>query len=801
MTGKLTLSDKGKLELKNKESLKQTFGNRTKVVKVEVRKTRHILDNDNADNKKNVLTDEKAQKLKILQEAKKREEEENAKKLEQEKLEAIQKAKLAEEKELENQKNPEDKDEAKKEPDAQELAVNATTDGQPPSPEKTRYEVKIKSKTEGFDEEKDDAKNRFKKKAAPANLKKREGKLTVQSVLSDWTDDEKERSITTFKKAKKAKKVQAPISYEKVVREVTIPDTITVAELANRMSEKAANVIKILMKLGIMATINQPIDADTAQLVVEDMGHKFKRISDADVEESIRLKDAPDAIISPRPPVVTVMGHVDHGKTSLLDAIRKTNVVSKEAGGITQHIGAYQVQAPSGEYITFIDTPGHEAFTAMRARGAKVTDIVILVVAADDGIMPQTIEAITHAKAAGVPIIVAINKIDKPGADPSRIKTDLLNHELVIEDMGGDVLCVEVSAKQQLNIDKLLETVLLQAEVLDLKANKDRSCEGIVIEAKMEAGKGAVSTVLIQKGTLNIGDIFVAGKEWGKVRALLNDQGKKIKCAIPSEPVEVLGFVNSPIAGDSFIAVENEAKAREVAEYRARKEKDKENIKKTGSSTEQLFAMIKTGKTKTLAVIIKADVQGSIEAISGALDKLKHEEIRVNIIHGAVGGINESDITLAQASNAFIMGFNVRANTQARALAKRDNIDIRYYSVIYDAVDDIKLLLEGMLSPELKENILGYAEIRQVFNITKTGKVAGCMITEGQVKRGAKVRLLRDNVVIHDGELSQLKRFKDDVREAKEGFECGMSFANYDDIKEGDFIECYEIQEIKKTLG
>jgi translation initiation factor IF-2 len=502
-----------------------------------------------------------------------------------------------------------------------------------------------------------------------------------------------------------------------------------------------------------------------------------------------------------RPPVVTIMGHVDHGKTSLLDAIRSTNVVAGEAGGITQHIGAYQVRTKSGQKITFIDTPGHEAFTAMRARGAKVTDIVILVVAADDGIMPQTIEAIRHAKAAEVPIIVAINKIDKPGATPQRIKTDLLNHEVVLEDMGGETLSVEVSATQKTNLDKLEETILLQAELLDLKANPDRAAEGAIIEAKMEKGVGSVGTVLVQRGTLRVGDIFVAGAEWGRVRALVNEHGKQVKSAMPSAPVEVVGFGGTPSAGDDFVVVEDEARAREVTEFRKRKIRDKEHAAGIGTSTmEQMFAKIKAGEDTVLSVIVKADVQGSVEALTGTLGKLGTDAVKVSVIHGAVGAINESDVTLAKTYGALLIGFNVRANSQARETAKRDNVDIRYYSIIYAVADDIKQVLTGMLAPTFKENFIGYAEIREVFNITKVGKVAGCMVTQGVIKRGCKVRLLRDNVVIHEGDLSQLKRFKDDAREVREGYECGMALANYQDIQKGDVIECFEMERVTATL-
>ena len=579
-----------------------------------------------------------------------------------------------------------------------------------------------------------------------------------------------------------------------------IPEVITVQELANRMAEKSADVIKKLMALGVMATINQPIDADTAQIVVEEMGHKFKRVADSDVEEGLNgPKDTAEDLL-PRAPVVTVMGHVDHGKTSLLDALRETNVVAREAGGITQHIGAYQIEVAGGQKITFIDTPGHEAFSEMRARGAKVTDIVVLVVAANDGIMPQTIEAIRHAQAAEVPIVVAINKIDLPAADPMRVKTELLQHGIAVEEMGGECLCAEVSAKKRLNIEKLVEAILLQAEILDLKANPNRQGEGSVIEAKMEKGRGSVATILVQNGTLKVGDVFIAGKEWGHVRAMFNEHGKKIHEAGPATPVEVLGLQGTPSAGDNFIVVKDENQAKEVTSYRIRKEREAKLVKSAKSAMEQMLDKIKSGESKHLSVIIKADVQGSVEAIEGTITKLSNDEVSVQVLHSAVGPISESDVTLAKASNAFIIGFNVRAIPQARDMARRDGIDIRYYSIIYDVADDVKKGLEGLLSPEVKEKLLGYAEIRNVFNITGVGKVGGCMVTEGMVKRGAKVRLLRDNVVIHDGNMAQLKRFKEDVKEVREGYECGMSFENYNDIQVGDFIECYELETIAAKL-
>lgn len=625
---------------------------------------------------------------------------------------------------------------------------------------------------------------------------------SVQDALAAGDDEGRQRSDAARRRAKEKKLAQQSGAQDNKaqVRDIIVPEVITVQELSNRMAVRAGEIIKKLMSLGVMATLNQNIDADTAELIVTEFGHKIIRVSDADVEEGLLPQDDPKELQEPRAPVVTVMGHVDHGKTSLLDAIRKTDVVTGESGGITQHIGAYQVRLASKKKITFIDTPGHAAFSEMRARGANVTDIVILVVAADDGIKEQTVEAINHAKAAGVPIIIAINKMDKPGADPNRVRNELLTHELVTEEMGGDIQTVEVSAKQGLNIDKLEEAVLLQAEILELGANPNRDAIGSVVESRIEKGRGAVATVLVQRGTLKIGNIFVAGSEWGKVRALIDDKGKHVKQALPSMPVEVLGFSGAPIPGDSFVVVEDEARARDVAEYRAQKEKDRKAIKMRKASMDLLMQGSSDTERKTLSVIIKSDVQGSVEAIMGSFDKIPSDEVEIRVLHTGVGGINESDITLAQTTNAFVIGFNVRSNPQARQLAAKENIEIRYYSIIYDVIDDIKKIVGGLLTPEKREDFLGYAEIREVFNITKVGKVAGCYVTSGLVKRGAKVRLLRDNVVIHEGSLKTLKRFKDEVKEAKEGYECGMAFENYNDIRPKDVIECFEVQEIARTI-
>ncbi|MDX2157683.1 MAG: translation initiation factor IF-2 [Hyphomicrobiaceae bacterium] len=625
------------------------------------------------------------------------------------------------------------------------------------------------------------------------------GRLTVDKLLNE---EQRERSLASLRRkrerdARRASGVQQ--AREKIVREVIVPEVITIQELANRMTEKAVDVIRLLMKQGAMHKINDVIDADTAELIVTEFGHTVKRVSEADVEEGfIRAKDV-DEHLEPRAPVVTIMGHVDHGKTSLLDAIRQANVASGEAGGITQHIGAYQV-TQDGHQITFIDTPGHEAFTAMRARGAKVTDIVVLVVAADDGVMPQTVEAINHAKAAGVPIIVAINKMDKPGADPTRVRTDLLQHEIVVESMGGDTIDVPVSALKRTGLDQLLEAINLQAEVLELKANPDRSAEGFVIEAKLERGRGPVGTLLVQRGTLKVGDIVVAGSAWGRVRALINEQGKNVVSAGPSVPVEVLGFDSAPEAGDQFAVVENDARAREITDYRVRKRREALGSAGTARTLEGMMQQLKEAGRKEFPLVIKGDVQGSVEAILGSLAKVGNDEVMARIVHSGVGQITESDVSLAQASKAVILGFNVRANVQAKQAADSLGVEIRYYSIIYDLVDQVKAAMSGLLAPTTKENFLGYATIKKVFDISKQGKVAGCIVTEGKVERGAKVRLLRDKTVIHEGTLSILKRFKDDVREVPAGQECGMAFANYQDIREDDEIECFQVETIARTL-
>ncbi|MDI7862936.1 translation initiation factor IF-2 [Rhizobiaceae bacterium n13] len=631
---------------------------------------------------------------------------------------------------------------------------------------------------------------------------RRRGKLTVTTAAVDEDGASRGRSLSAMRRRQeKFRRSQMQETREKISREVILPETITIQELSQRMSERAVDVIKYLMKEGQMMKPGDVIDADLAELIAGEFGHTVKRVSESDVEEGIfDVSDDAGELVS-RPPVVTIMGHVDHGKTSLLDAIRHANVVAGEAGGITQHIGAYQVEQ-NGQKITFIDTPGHAAFTAMRARGAQATDIAILVVAADDSVMPQTIESINHAKAAGVPIIVAINKVDKPTANPQKVRTELLQHEVFVESMGGEVLDVEVSAKNGTNLDKLLEAILLQAEILDLKANPNRTAEGTVIEAELDRGRGAVATVLVQKGTLKPGQIIVAGDQWGRVRALVNDKGEHVKEAGPAMPVEVLGLSGTPAAGDKFAVVENESRAREISEYRLRLARDKAAARQSGQrgSLEQMMTQLQSSGVKEFPLVIKGDVQGSIEAIAGALEKLGTDEVRARVVHSGAGGITESDISLAEASNAAIIGFNVRANNQARSLAERSGIEIRYYNIIYDLVDDVKAAMSGLLSPERRETFLGNAEILEVFNITKVGKVAGCRVTEGKVERGAGVRLIRDNVVIHEGKLKTLKRFKDEVSEVPVGQECGMAFENYEDIRAGDIIECFRVEHVTRTL-
>ncbi len=629
---------------------------------------------------------------------------------------------------------------------------------------------------------------------------RRQGKLTISEALSG-SEGGRQRSLASVRRQREKARMREEAQQQvKQVRDVIIPDSITVSELANRMAERAADVVKELMKQGIMVTATQTIDAETAELVTIEFGHKALRVSESDIEIGLEGEEDSQDSLKARPPVITIMGHVDHGKTSLLDAIRQTDVAGGESGGITQHIGAYQIKTKADNIITFIDTPGHEAFTEMRLRGASTTDIVVLVVAADDSVKAQTIEAINHAKAANCPIIVAVNKCDKPEADAQRVRSDLLQHEIITEDFGGDIQCIDVSAHTGIGLEKLEEAMMLQAEILELKANPDRPAEGSVIEAKVERGRGSVATVLVQKGTLRVGDIFVVGAEHGKVRALLNDRGANLKEALPGQPIEVLGLNGTPMAGDQIVVVQTDARAREIADYRSRQARDKEAAVTARGSVEQMLSAIAAGEAEELPVVIKTDVHGSLEAIKVALDKLATEQVKVRILTGGVGALSESDISLAAASQAIVVGFNVRAIPQARDLARRGGVDIRYHSIIYELIDEIKSAMGGLLSPDQQEDFIGYAEIREVFSVSKLGKVAGCYVTEGIIRRGCKVRLLRDNVVIHEGALKTLKRFKDEVKEVKDGTECGMAFENYSDIQQGDVIECFEIKEVARTL-
>ena len=636
-----------------------------------------------------------------------------------------------------------------------------------------------------------------------ADDRRRSGKLTVNQALTGG-EGGRQRSMAAMKRKQERQRQKAmggSVEREKIVREVQLPEAIVVSELANRMAERVAAVVKSLMNAGIMATQNQVIDADTAELIIEEFGHKVVRVSDADVEDVIQTVDDKDEDLTSRPPVITIMGHVDHGKTSLLDAIRDAKVVAGEAGGITQHIGAYQVKTEGGTVLSFLDTPGHAAFTSMRARGAQVTDIVVLVVAADDSVMPQTIEAINHSKAAGVPMIVAINKMDRPAADAQRVRTELLQHEVVVEAMSGEVQDVEVSAHTGQGLDQLLEAIALQAEILELKANPQRAAQGAVIEAQLDVGRGPVATVLVQNGTLRKGDIFVVGEQWGKVRALVDDKGQRVDEAGPSVPVEVLGLNGTPEAGDVLNVVDTEGQAREIAEYREKAAKDKRAAAGAATTLDQLLAKAKDDQNVSeLPILVKADVQGSAEAIIQAMEKIGNDEVRVRVLHSGVGAITESDIGLAEASGAPVIGFNVRANAPARNSANQKGVEIRYYSVIYDLVDDVKAAASGLLSAEIKETFIGYSQIKEVFKVSGVGKVAGCLITEGVARRSAGVRLLRDNVVIHEGTLKTLKRFKDEVKEVQSGQECGMAFENYDDIRPGDVIEIFEREEVERAL-
>ncbi len=746
--------------------------------------------------------DEEVRKLREAEDEKRRVEESRRRAEEAAKRDAVERE------ERERREREAAQEQAIAEAEKAEAEVEAAKDNPSPQPGASRPAPRAAASDE------DDRRGRggpaaTAKKPAPStrareDAKRRSGKLTITQALNDG-DGGRQRSLAAMRRRQEREKRRhtgGPVEREKVVRDVQIPEAITVQELANRMAERVADVIKALMKNGIMATQNQSIDQDTAELIIEEFGHKARRVSASDVENVIETAADAEEHLQPRAPVVTIMGHVDHGKTSLLDALRKTNVVAGEAGGITQHIGAYQIVTEGGQKITFLDTPGHAAFTSMRARGAQVTDIVILVVAADDSVMPQTIEAIHHAKAAGVPMIVAINKVDREGADPQKVRTQLLQHEVLVEEMSGDVLDVEVSAVTGQGLDRLVEAIVLQAELLELKANPGRAAEGAVIEAKLDTGRGPVATVLVQRGTLKLGDVFVVGEQWGRVRALVNDQGERVDSAGPSEPVEVLGLNGTPEAGDVLNVVEGEAKAREIADYRGGVARDKMAATGARTTLDQLLAQAKSGTaTSELPLVLKADVQGSAEAIVQALEKVGNEEVRVRVLHSGVGAITESDVTLADASRAPIIGFNVRANAAARQAANQKGVELRYYSIIYDLVDDVKMAASGLLSPEVKEKFIGYAKILQVFKITGSGKVAGCQVTEGVARRSAGVRLLRDDVVIHEGTLKTLKRFKDEVKEVQVGQECGMAFENYEDIREGDVIEIFEREEVVRTLA
>ncbi len=770
------------------------------------------------------ITDsEMERRLRALQAAKAREAEETATRAaeekareeERERRRAEQEAKEREQREIEElaRRKAEEEEAARKAEEdlkAKAKAAEALVGTQPTAKQETNETRAPKSApaapvSRKREREEDNDRNRGGANKARGNDGgRRAGKLTLSQAL-DGSEGGRQKSMAAMKRKQERARQKAMGQQgerEKIVRDVQVPESIVVSELANRMAERVAEVVKALMKMGMMVTQNQSIDADTAELIIEEFGHKIVRVSDADVEDVINETQDDEADLKPRPPVITIMGHVDHGKTSLLDAIRNAKVVAGEAGGITQHIGAYQVTTKDGAVLSFLDTPGHAAFTSMRSRGAQVTDIVVLVVAADDAVMPQTVEAINHAKAAKVPMIVAINKIDKPTADPMRVRTALLQHEVVVEQMSGDVQDVEVSAITGQGLDNLLEAIALQAEILELKANPDRAAQGAVIEAQLDVGRGPVATVLVQKGTLRKGDIFVVGEQWGKVRALVDDQGNRVDEAGPSVPVEVLGLNGTPEAGDVLNVVDTEAQAREIASYRENLAKEKRAAAGAATTLEQLMAKAKEdANVSELPVIVKADVQGSAEAIVQAMDKIGNDEVRVRVLHYGVGAITDTDVGLAEASGAPIVGFNVRANASARNSANQKGVEIRYYSVIYDLVDDIKAAASGLLSAEIRENFIGYAEIKEVFKVSNIGKVAGCIVTEGVARRSAGVRLLRDNVVIHEGTLKTLKRFKDEVKEVQSGQECGMAFENYDDIRPKDVIEIFEREEIERKLS
>ena len=757
---------------------------------------------------------EMERRLKALQAAKARESEEVAAREAEEKARVEERERRRAEQENKEREQRELEERAKAKAEAEERAKKEAEE------QKAREAAEKAARAEPAQPRSDDA--RTAKPAAPVSRKReqegdkrraktrgsegenrRSGKLTVSQALGGG-EGGRQRSMASMRRKQERARQKAmgeSQEREKIVREVQVPEAIVVSELANRMAERVAEVVKSLMKMGMMVTQNQSIDADTAELIIEEFGHKIVRVSDADVEDVINEVEDSKEDLKPRPPVITIMGHVDHGKTSLLDAIRQANVVSGEAGGITQHIGAYQVTAPDGSLLSFLDTPGHAAFTSMRARGAQVTDIVVLVVAADDSVMPQTIEAINHAKAAKVPMIVAINKCDKPDANPDIVRTELLQHEVIVEAMSGDVQDVEVSALAKTGLDQLLEAISLQAEILELKANPKRAAQGAVIEAQLDVGRGPVATVLVQKGTLKQGDIFVVGEQWGKVRALINDKGERVKEAGPSVPVEVLGLNGTPEAGDVLNVVDTEAQAREIADYRIDLAKEKRAAAGAATTLEQLMARAKENENLTeMPILVKADVQGSAEAIVQAMEKIGNDEVRVRVLHYGVGAITDTDVGLAEASGAPVIGFNVRANASARNSANQKGVEIRYYSIIYDLVDDVRAAASGLLSAEIRENFIGYAQIKEVFKVSGVGKVAGCIVTEGVARRSAGVRLLRDNVVIHEGTLKTLKRFKDEVKDVQSGQECGMAFENYDDIRPNDVIEIFEREEVARTL-
>ncbi len=819
--GKKTLGLRGGARPGN---VKQSFSHgRTKNVVVETKRKRVVVPKPGASKPGGGATPsgdpsrrpagisdaEMARRMKALQAAKAREAEESAAREAAEKAReeerarrrAEQEAKEREQREAEERARAKAEEEERQRKEAEEAAKRAAAAPAPEEPKAARSPASKPAPAAAprkQDREREQRGNRGKGR----DDNRRSGKLTLGQATGG--EGNRQRSMAAMKRKQERARQKAmggTVEREKVIRDVQLPEAIMVSELANRMAERVADVVKSLMQMGMMVTQNQTIDADTAELIIEEFGHKVTRVSDSDVEDVIKEVEDSDEDLQPRPPVITIMGHVDHGKTSLLDAIRDARVVAGEAGGITQHIGAYQVKTDSGTTLSFLDTPGHAAFTSMRSRGAQVTDIVVLVVAADDAVMPQTIEAINHAKAAGVPMIVAINKVDKPDANPDKVRTDLLQHEVIVEKMSGEVQDVEVSAITGQGLDELLEAIALQSEILELKANPNRAAQGAVIEAQLDVGRGPVATVLVQNGTLHQGDIFVVGEQYGKVRALINDKGERVKEAGPSVPVEVLGLNGTPEAGDVLNVTETEAQAREIAAYREQAAKDKRAAAGAATTLEQLMQKAKEDENVTeLPILMKADVQGSAEAIVQAMEKIGNDEVRVRVLHSGVGAITETDVGLAEASGAPILGFNVRANASARNTANQKGVEIRYYSVIYDLVDDVKAAASGLLSAEIREKFIGYAEIREVFKVTGVGKVAGCLVTEGVARRSAGVRLLRDNVVIHEGTLKTLKRFKDEVAEVQSGQECGMAFENYDDIRAGDVIEIFEREEVTRTL-